>query len=34
MFTRSDTINERDRQQDRRTERQTPHDGIAARAYA
>jgi len=28
MFTRSDTINERDRQQDRRTERQTPHDGI------
>jgi len=33
MFIRFDMIHERDRHADRRTDRQTPHDGIG-RAYA
>jgi len=32
MITRFDTIDERDRQTDRRT--YTPHDGTACRVYA
>jgi len=33
MFIRFDMIHERDRQMDRQTDGQTPHDGIG-RAYA